>query len=234
MNALVNIGRSLTHLFFPQVCYGCGSDVVNHEQLLCLHCQHYLPYTNFQLHAGNPVEKIFWGRLPVANAAGIFYLTKDSVLEKLMYQLKYKGKKEVGDYLGRLMGRAIEQTSFQTADAFVPLPLFPKKERARGYNQAAIVCEGIAAVMHKPVWNNVVKRLSTTETQTRKNRIQRWENMKGRFMVSDAAKLTGRHVLLVDDVITTGATLEACATELVNAGATVSVLTLGYASTRSV
>jgi ComF family protein len=114
------------------------------------------------------------------------------------------------------------------------LPLFPKKERARGYNQAAIVCEGIAAVMHKPVWNNVVKRLSTTETQTRKNRIQRWENMKGRFMVSDAAKLTGRHVLLVDDVITTGATLEACATELVNAGATVSVLTLGYASTRSV
>lgn len=234
MNVLHNIGRCLTQLFFPQVCYGCGSDVVGNEQFLCLHCQHYLPYTNFQLHAGNPVEKIFWGRLPVVNAAGIFYLTKDSVLEKLMYQLKYKGKKDVGHYFGRLMGRAIEQTGFATVDALAPLPLFPKKERARGYNQAAIICEGIAGVINKPVWKSAVQRMSTTDTQTRKNRIQRWENMKGRFAVSDAAKLTGKHVLLVDDVITTGATLEACASELASAGANVSVLTLGYAATKSV
>ena len=233
MNTFLNIGRSLTHLFFPQVCYGCGNDV-GHEQLLCLHCSHYLPYTNFQLHAGNPVEKIFWGRLPVVNAAGIFYLTKDSVLEKLMYQLKYKGKKDVGHYFGRLMGMAIEQTGFATVDALVPLPLFPKKERARGYNQAAIICEGISEVINKPILKNAVQRLSTTETQTRKNRVQRWENMKGRFAASDAAKVSGRHVLLVDDVITTGATLEACAGELAAAGAGVSILTLGYAATRSV
>ncbi len=234
MNTLVHIGRSFTQLFFPQVCQGCGSDLVSNDQVLCLHCIHQLPYTNFHLRAGNPVEKIFWGRLMVRHAAGIFYLTKDSMLEKLLYQLKYRGKKEVGAYCGRLMGQSLQHSLFANADALVPLPLFPKKERARGYNQSAILCEGLAAVMNKPVWKDVIQRMSTTETQTHKNRIERWENMQGRFSVTDAAKVKGMHVLLVDDVITTGATLEACGTELVNAGAEVSIVTLGYAATRSV
>ena len=234
MKALVEIGKSFTQLFFPHACHGCGTDVIGNEQLLCLRCLHELPYTNFQLHAGNPVEKIFWGRLQVSRAAAIFYLTKDAVLQKLVHQLKYRGKKEVGEYCGQLMGRAIQHSMFANVDALVPLPLFPKKERARGYNQAAVICDGIAAVINKPVLKNAVQRLSTTETQTRKNRIERWQNMQGRFSVSDAAKLTGKRVLLVDDVITTGATLEACGDALVNAGAEVSVLTLGYAATRSV
>jgi ComF family protein len=234
MNALVQFGKSVTQLFFPHTCHGCGSDVVGNEQLLCLRCLHELPYTHFQLHAGNPVEKIFWGRLQLARAASIFYLTKESMLEKLMYQLKYKGKKEVGDYCGELMGRAIQHSPFAGIDVLVPLPLFPKKERARGYNQAALICNGIASVINKPVLQTAVQRISTTETQTRKNRIERWQNMQGRFSVSDAAKVSGKSVLLVDDVITTGATLEACGIELVNAGAEVSVLTLGYAATRSV
>ena len=234
MNALVQIGRSFTHLFFPHACYGCGTDVVGNEQLLCLRCLHELPYTNFQLHAGNPVEKIFWGRLQVTQAAGIFYLTKNAVLEKLLHQLKYRGKKEVGEYCGQLVGRAIQHTSFATIDALVPLPLFPKKERARGYNQAAVLCDGIAAIINKPVLKNAVQRTSATGTQTRKNRMERWQNMQGRFSITDAAKLTGKRVLLVDDVITTGATLEACGAELANAGAQVSVLALGYAATRTV
>lgn len=230
MHELLNIARSFTHLFYPQVCHGCGSDVVNNNQLLCLHCLHQLPYTRFQFYTPNPVEKIFWGRLPVENAAGIFYLTKDSMLEKLLYQLKYKGKKEVGEYCGRLMGEAIRNSAFATVDALIPLPLFPKKERLRGYNQAAMICEGIAGIMHIPVWKHAVQRITSTDTQTRKNRLERWANMQGRFHVPDAAKIAGRHVLLVDDVITTGATLEACGSVLVEAGAKVSVLTLGYAS----
>jgi ComF family protein len=234
MKALAQIGKSFTHLFFPHACYGCGTDVISHEHLLCLRCLHGLPYTHFQLHAGNPVEKIFWGRLQVSGAAGIFYLTKNSVLEKLMYQLKYHGKKEVGEYCGELMGRAILHSPFAAVDALIPLPLFPKKERARGYNQSAVICDGIAGIINKPVLRNVVQRASATETQTRRNRIERWQNMQGRFNVNEAAKLTGRKVLLVDDVITTGATLEACGTELMNAGADVKILALGYAATRIV
>lgn len=221
-------------MFYPQVCYGCGSDVVNDKQLLCLHCLHQMPYTRFQFFKPNLVEKIFWGRLRVENAAAIFYLTKDSVLEKLLYQLKYKGRKEVGEYCGQLMGEAIRNTSFAGVDALIPLPLFPKKERLRGYNQATMICEGIAGVTRKPIWKQAVQRVSSTDTQTRKNRVERWENMQGRFHVPDAANIAGKHLLLVDDVITTGATLEACGNVLIEAGAKVSILTLGFAASRSV
>lgn len=234
MNGLLNIGRAFTHLFFPQVCIGCGSDAVDNNQLLCLQCIHKLPYTRFQMYSPNPVEKIFWGRVPVQHAAAVFYLTKDSVLEKLLYQLKYKGRKEVGEYCGQLMGQAIQNTSLANVDALIPLPLFPKKERLRGYNQASKICDGIAEVMHIPVLKNAVQRLTGTDTQTKKNRVERWQDMQGRFTVADAAKVAGKHVLLVDDVITTGATLEACGSALVQAGAKVSVLTLGFAASRSV
>ena len=234
MNAVYNVGRSFTQLFFPQVCYGCGSDVVSDKQFLCLRCLHQLPYTNFQFHTGNPVEKIFWGRLQVQHAAAIFYLTKDSMLEKLLYQLKYRGRKEVGEHCGKLIGQAIQQSPFAHVDALIPLPLFPKKERMRGYNQSAMLCNGIAEAISKPVWKNAIERITTTETQTHKNRIQRWQNMQGRFRVKDAANLLGKHVLLIDDVITTGATLEACGHELTQAGASLSILTLGYAASRSV
>ena len=234
MNLIRQITRSLTHLFFPNVCHGCSSDLVNVQQLLCLQCLHRLPYTNFHLHGGNPVEKIFWGRLPVMHAAAVFYLTKNSVLQQLLYQLKYNGKKEVGDYCGRLMGQCIKDTPMGSVDALVPLPLFPKKERMRGYNQSTLLCEGIASVTGVPVWKDVLQRVTTTSTQTRKNRVERWQNMEGRFLAAGTAKLRDRHVLLVDDVITTGATLEACGSEVVAAGGSLSILTLGYSSSRNV
>ena len=234
MITINHIGRSLAHLFYPQVCYGCGSDLVSHDQLLCMQCLYHLPYTDFHLRAHNPVERIFWGRLDVVQAAGIFYLTKDSMLEQLMYQLKYKGKKEVGVYCGRIMGQAVRETPFAEIDALVPLPLFPAKERKRGYNQATMICEGISEIIHKPVWKDAIQRITGTQTQTRKNRIERWENMLGRFNICNAAAINGKHVLLVDDVITTGATLEACGSILAEAGARVSIITLGYAATGTV
>ena len=157
---------------------------------------------------------MFWGRLPLQSAGATYYFTKESLVQHLMHQLKYKGNKELGIQLGMLMGDALKKSGRFPADALIPLPLFPAKEKRRGYNQATVLCEGISATMHIPVWDQVVKRPEHTETQTKKGRVERWKNMEGKFIVQDPALLQNKRLLLVDDVVTTGATLEACGTEL--------------------
>ena len=236
MASAFEIVKAFSHLFFPDICYGCGSDLVKSNQILCLRCLHQLPYTRFEQQPANPVEKIFWGRIPIQNAASLFYFTKDSIVERLLHQLKYGGKKEVGIYCGRLMGHAIKQSGlFNEIDALVPLPLFKTKEHKRGYNQSNLLCEGIAEITGMPVWKEVIERSAATETQTHKNRVERWENIRERFSLKDTGSLTGKHVLLIDDVITTGATLEACGTELLKADQVkVSILTLAYSSSKNV
>ena len=216
---LTDIKEFLLHLLFPHVCEGCGTDVIEQEHFLCLKCHASLPKTEFNLYPNNPIEKIFWGRLAVTNATAQYYFTKDSKMQHLMHQLKYRGNKELGLYLGRLMGHALNESNrFRFVDALVPLPLFPSKEKKRGYNQATILCEGIAEVLAKPILKNVIMRTSYTDSQTKKNRVQRWENMEGRFELANADAIKGKHLLLVDDVITTGATLEACGREILKAG----------------
>ena len=139
-------------------------------------------------------------------------------MQQLVHQLKYKGNKEMGTYMGELMGWALlESKRFESVDALIPLPLHKSKERLRGYNQSTLLCEGIAKVMEKPVLTDVVARPEETESQTKKNRVERWENMQGKFKLKDASAIEGLHVLLVDDVITTGATLEACGREILQA-----------------
>jgi ComF family protein len=149
-----------------------------------------------------------------------------------MHQLKYRGNKEMGIYLGRLMGHALAETNrFRAVDALVPLPLHPSKEKKRGYNQATVLCQGIAEVLEKPILKGVVIRTSHTESQTAKNRVQRWENMEGRFQLVKPQAIEGKHILLVDDVITTGATLEACGAELLEAeNVQLSLATLCFSS----
>jgi ComF family protein len=232
MHLLYNIKESLLHYLFPHVCEGCGTDVLQSDHLLCLKCLASLPKTDFHFHANNPVEKIFWGRLPVTAATALCYFSKESLMQHLMHQLKYRGNKEVGLYLGMLMGFALNDSNrFRYVDALVPLPLFPSKERKRGYNQAAVLCEGIAEAMQKPVLNNVVVRTLHTESQTKKNRIERWLNMEGRFDVTKPDLIEGKHLLLVDDVVTTGATLEACGSALLQVpDVKVSLATLCFSS----
>ena len=224
--------RSLLHLFFPHCCAGCGSDVLSNEQLLCLSCTSRLPLTNFHRYADNPVAHIFRGRLPLINATSYLYFTKDSLLQHLMHQFKYKNRKEIGHWFGRRMGEALlESTCFTLPDALVPIPLFAARQRKRGYNQAAILCEGMAEMMGIPVWTEIVTRTTLTETQTRKNRIERWQNMEGRFSLQQAAAIRDKHLLLVDDVITTGATLEACGQAMLVAGnVKLSIATMGFTS----
>lgn len=219
---------ALLQLFFPHICAGCGTDNLNREQLLCLTCLHQLPVSDFHRHAGNPTEMIFRGRLPILSAMSYLYFTKDSLPQRLLHQFKYKGKKEVGAYFGKRIGEALLQSGrFPNVDALVPLPLFAGKEKKRGYNQSAILCNHMAQTMQVPVWHHIIDRSAARETQTHKNRLERWENMRDSFILKNPAAIRYKHLLLVDDVITTGATLEACGRELLRApGVQLSIATM--------
>ena len=206
------------HLFYPHNCLGCGSDVIAKDNFLCLECINDLPHTNFAMHANNPVEKIFWGRVPVTSAMSEFYFSKGSIIQNLIHEFKYKGNIKVGLYLGRLIGESLLNSNRFDINAIIPLPLFEKKEKQRGYNQASILCDGIGDILKVPQIKKNVIRIVHTETQTKKNRTERWKNVESSFSVLQPRHLEGKHILLVDDVITTGATLEACASEILKVG----------------
>jgi len=212
---LKGIKESLLHLAFPHICAGCGSDNMERQQLLCLSCLSALPQTNFHLYGDNPAEKIFRGRLPLVYATAHYYFTKKSLMQQLLHDFKYRGNKELGYYLGERMGQDLLQSKFlNEVDAIVPLPLFESKEKKRGYNQAEVLAKGMVRKMNMSVLKGAVSRKEYTESQTRKSRVERWQNIEGRFEVADPKSISGKHILLVDDVVTTGATLEACGREL--------------------
>ena len=228
---LREIKESFLHLLFPHVCTGCGSDLLNEESMLCMRCMDAMPETNFELHADNPVEKKFYGRLPLKAATAQFYFTKESLMQHLMHQFKYKGNKELGLQLGQIMGDQLQRSNRFHADVLIPLPLFPMKEKRRVYNQATVLCEGIAENMKIPVLDKVISRPQHTETQTKKGRLERWKNIEGKFQLINAEAINNKHVLLIDDVVTTGATLEACGNELLKAeNVQLSIATLCVAS----
>ena len=190
-----------------------------------------MPETNFELHADNPVEKKFWGRLPIQQATAQYYFTRESLMQHLMHQFKYKRNKELGNQLGQMMGESIKRSGRFVVDALVPLPLFPAKEKRRGYNQATILCEGMAESLQVPVLKDVVIRSQHTDTQTQKGRIERWQNMEGKFVLAKPEAISNKNILLIDDVVTTGATLEACGAELLKAeNVRLSIAALCYAA----
>lgn len=227
-----NIFNSTLHLFYPHVCTGCGSDLLSAENLICIRCINNLPFTNFAQFANNPIEKDFWGRIPLVAAYSQFYFSKEFLIQHLIHQLKYRGNTQIGFYLGEIMGKTLlSNNRFNTIEALIPLPLFQEKEHKRGYNQAAILCNGISSVINKPVLNNVVIRQLATETQTHKHRTERWENVKDSFKLINENELNAKHLLLVDDVVTTGATLEACGNIILQTGnVKLSIATLACAS----
>jgi len=222
----------LVHLFYPDLCEGCGSDLVQRHNLLCLTCINQLPHTSFANHEDNPVEKIFWGRLKLEAGMSQFYFAKGSIIQKLVHEFKYNGNKDIGTYLGKMTGESLLNSSrFKNIDVIIPLPLFASKEYRRGFNQSAILCDGISSVMNIPVDKNNVTRKHYTDTQTKKHRTERWENVMNSFQINESRLLNDKHVLLVDDVITTGATLEACGAEILKGINTkLSIATLAFAT----
>jgi ComF family protein len=202
------------HFFFPHNCIGCGSDVIENESLLCLNCLNDLPHTNFALHANNPVEKKFWGRLALTSGMSQFYFSQDSIIQNMIHELKYRGNKKAGHYFGNMIGKSLLNSNRFHVDVIVPLPLFERKEKARGYNQSEMICNGIAEIINKPLIKNNVIRQVFTETQTKKHRLERWKNVENIFFVARPSELEGKHILLVDDIITTGSTIEACGSEI--------------------
>ncbi|WP_153640877.1 ComF family protein [Prolixibacter sp. NT017] len=218
-------------LFFPQLCAGCGEPLVHGEEEICIRCLADLPRTGFARFADNKVAQVFWGRIPLEHAVSLCYFEKGSRLQKMFHRMKYQREPGVGKVLGRELGIELFSSSmFETLDAVIPVPLHPKKQKKRGYNQSEYIANGISEVMNIPVISDVLIRNVHTSSQTRKSRYHRWENVEGIFQVTKPEKLGNLHVLVVDDVVTTGATLEACCAPLLKIpGVKVSIATLACA-----
>ncbi|MBS1761326.1 MAG: ComF family protein [Bacteroidetes bacterium] len=224
--------KDISRLFFPVICPGCGNEMFSQKSYLCLKCITKLPHTGFAEFSQNPVEKMFYGRIPLLAAHSEFYFTKDSVIQNLIHQLKYKGNIDIGYYLGNLLGESLLKSGrFKEFDYLVPLPLHKKKQFLRGYNQAEIICKGISETTQIPLLTKKITREKQTSTQTRKHRTERWKNVEGSFYINEPETIYNKKIILVDDVITTGATLEACGTNILQIeGAALGIASLAYAT----
>jgi len=218
-------------LFFPRNCAICGKPLHRQEEILCTSCYYKLPFTGFHDKKENPVTEIFAGRLPLVYASALLFFNKGGMAQRLIHQLKYDGKREIGTFLGKLTGIALQSSPlFSDVDGIIPVPLHPEKEHQRGYNQSLLIAEAIAKQMKVPVFSDVLFRRKYTATQTKKSRYDRWQNVKDIFAVKNKNRIRDLHLLLVDDVITTGATLEACGSRLIEIpGVRLSIVSAAYA-----
>lgn len=201
----------ILNFFFPVYCPVCGVPMSLRKQVICLSCELKMPLSGYTSNPDNPVAQLFWGRTKVEAATSFFRFEKGSKYQKLLHLLKYNGDKDVGIFLGKLLGTVLKETVFENCDYIVPVPLHPKKERKRGYNQSEIIARGLSSILHIPVNTNILYRASFTSTQTRKTRFERFLNVEHVFQIRlQDLKKDHCSILLIDDVVTTGSTLEAC------------------------
>lgn len=222
---------SLLNFFYPRSCLSCGNVLTTQEQYLCLHCLLNLPETHYHEFEKSPLSLLFLGRVSVAHTGSFLFYKKGNHVQKILHHLKYKGVKELGSFLGNLYGaQLIEDERWKTVDMIIPIPLHKKKEKKRGYNQSEWIAKGLSESMRIPYNTNLLIRTEFTETQTKKNRFNRWQNVKEVFQLTDINVLTNKHVLICDDVLTTGATLEAAIQKLATTpNIKISVVTLATA-----
>jgi len=206
-------------LFFPRYCLACYNALVKGEELVCTHCILEMPQTDYHLVAENPLKTRLAMRLPIKLGMALFKFTKSGRVQELLHTLKYKGQPEVGLMLGRLYGEKLLTAGLEKEfDIIIPIPLHPARLRKRGYNQSAKFAEGLSEKLHVPFSDKLVQRRIKTDTQTRRSKLGRWENVREVFYVKDRTTIVNQRILLVDDVITTGATIEACGQLLMETG----------------
>lgn len=218
-------------MIFPRVCNACGNSLFKGEEVICTFCTYHLPKTGFYHRPDNPVAKVFWGKVPLHAASAYYYFYKGNRVQQLIHRLKYKGGIDVGLKIGNLFGQElIKSPLYMDIQVVIPVPLHPSRIMKRGYNQSDYIAKGIAEAMGIHTETNILQRKQKTETQTKKKRFHRFENMKSVFEINRDNKSSALHFLLVDDVITTGSTLASCAEELLKIpGASVSVGALAFA-----
>ena len=215
MSYLYDIWDDFISLLFPRLCYACGTHLLRNENIICTQCYISIPRTNYHLSENNPVEQLFWGRCQITKAAAFSFYNKGSRIRKLIHNLKYNGVREIGHELGRIYGQSLKKSDFLSEiNVIIPVPLHSSKLRKRGFNQSECISKGISQITGLPVDTEALRRIGKSDTQTKKSRIERWMNVEDIFEVTDFRKIEGKHILLVDDVITTGSTVDACASEL--------------------
>jgi ComF family protein len=225
-----SVFSAFSHLLYPSLCFGCGDNEIGEHEFICIRCLSALPYTQFEKTRNNPIEKLFWGRTHIKFACSTFYYVEQTPLQQLIHQVKYKEQQKLGIYLGTAMGNLLNPVFNENeVDLLIPMPLHPKKLKKRGYNQASLLCDGISTITGRKYDEEVLVRTENTSTQTKKSRLERWGNVHTVFSVNDSNKIRDKHILLVDDVITTGASTEACAQTLLNAGSkSVAICSLAF------
>jgi len=231
-NLITGLISDLISLLFPNLCCACGTSLHQGEINLCTRCINDLPYTDHHTDPNNKAAKKLWGRIHFNAAMSLLHFRKGGRVQNIIHQLKYRNNRGVGVTLGKILGEKLQQSaSFEGIELVIPIPLHKKRERTRGYNQSQSIAEGIAAVLQVPVISTAIIRKVATRSQTNKDRFSRFENMKDVFQIVHDKELRGRHVLLVDDVLTTGATIESCAAELNKCGIKkLSIATLALAN----
>ena len=232
MNLLKNLAGGFLSLFYPQLCLSCGKNITPDKDAICISCQVKLPKTGFHLEKENSFTDRFWGIIVLESGASFYHFSKGGNVQNLIHNLKYKGRSEVGVKLGNLYGKALKKSSlYKNVDLIIPVPLHPKKELKRGYNQSDMFAKGLSESMEIDWKRNVLVRIKMSETQTQKSRLERLENVQDVFKVKKPEILQNKHILIVDDVLTTGATLEACAMKILDIPNTkVSLATIAFAN----
>ena len=224
--------KELLQIFFPRNCCCCGKELVGDEQMICLECLAHLPFTNYSRIPNNATEQCFMGRFPFEAATSFLRFSQGNSTQQILHQIKYYDNYPMAKTFGKMMGEDLcDSHRFDNVDLLIPVPLHHKKEWQRGYNQSLLLCQAIAEEFPRPISTQTLYRITHTESQTSKNREQRMENLQQVFRLRDSKRIEGKHILLIDDVITTGATTSECCKELLKApGVKISIASLAIAN----
>jgi ComF family protein len=211
--------ENFSELLYPKLCGGCGNHLYENEEVVCVYCRASLPLSGECDFENNASEKLFWGKVSISAAASFLFFQKKSSTQHLLHQLKYQQKENIGEWLGEQFAYSLQSKGrFAAVEIIIPIPLHPSRIKFRGYNQCDAIARGMASVLQIPIVNGVLIRSIATQSQTKKNRFQRFENMNSVFSLAQASAIKGKNILLLDDVLTTGATLISAAQVLQQAG----------------